>query len=196
MNVANFFFEAQYQGISVTMQGEKLRLSPASGRTIPPALLTLAALLKPEILTSLTAQAEEMLGLEEKQFSRSSFGYQKVGPPMQWLESFEIIATGPAPSDFSYSEWKETLTAATAFMNIWAGEAYSLAWNISEVIGLHPVAPRARRDCQGIAWSLADRLNVISLDGHGADLRTVRGVNQRWWRPGYSPAEKTTTQKA
>lgn len=117
-----------------------------------------------------------------------------LGLPPEWQEAFLEIIHGPTPSDFFLPEWEQYIQAGREFYSRWASEAYQLGWSLEDAFGLDATAPQARRDRRGLAWSLGNRVSILSLDARGADLVTELGVHQRWWRPGLSVAERIVTR--
>ena len=72
--------------------------------------------------------------------------------------------------------------AGVHFADNWALKAFELGWEPSEVFGLHPTAPAARVDAQGLAWLLGGGSRVVALDEEGADIVTPLGSRQRYYR--------------
>src|SRR5215208_7445804 len=54
-------------------------------------------------------------------------------------------------------------------------------WSDLDVFGCHPTRPDARFDCMGLVL-LLDRVEVVGVDEHGADLETSTGARQRYRR--------------
>jgi hypothetical protein len=87
-----------------------------------------------------------------------------------------------APTGFSPDRWRRIVDAAGRFIDRWADEAIRCGWCDLDLFGCNPDAPDRRFDAMGLVL-LLDRAEVVSIDGHGADLIVnPRGARQRYRR--------------
>lgn len=101
--------------------------------------------------------------------------------PLAWAEGYDAICMMPPPVDFWPERWRRTVDATGVSLDRWAGEAIRCGWSDLDVFGCHPDRPTVRRDCMGLIL-LLDRCQVVSVDPDGADLVTVTGARQRFYR--------------
>jgi hypothetical protein len=106
----------------------------------------------------------------------------EAGMPREWAEAFAPIAQSAAPGDFEPKRWQDTLDGMLRFCDEWAGRAAALGWQPSEVFSLDLTAPAARIDRRGLALLLGNGARVESIDSEGADIRTIGGARQRFYR--------------
>ena len=101
--------------------------------------------------------------------------------PRRWAEGFAALSSMPAPHGFSPERWHRIVDAAGAFLDRWAAEAIVAGWTDLDVFGADAAAPDKRFDCMGLVL-LLDRLEIVSIDPEGADLRSPTGAPQRYRR--------------
>jgi hypothetical protein len=104
-----------------------------------------------------------------------------AGVPRAWAEGFAALSTMPAPTGFSSARWQRIVDAAGGFLDRWASKAIECGWSDIDVFGCDADAPDRRFDCMGLVL-LLDRVEVVSIDPAGADLRFPDGVMQRYRR--------------
>jgi hypothetical protein len=104
-----------------------------------------------------------------------------AGVPRLWAEGFAALCAMPPQAGFSPERWRRIIDETGHFLDIWAGEAIRCGWSDLDVVGCHPNRPTARFDCMGLVL-LLDRCEVMSIDRDGADLKTVTGAHQRFYR--------------
>lgn len=102
--------------------------------------------------------------------------------PRDWAEPFAKLLRGSPPGYFSPTRWANVVAGATIFADEWATQALRLGWSAEEVFGLDDVAPAARHDRKGLAWSLSDGKRIAAIDQRGADILTGQGSKQRFYR--------------
>ena len=98
-----------------------------------------------------------------------------------WSEAYALLCTMTAPTGFSQPRWHRIIDATDRFLGRWAHEAIRCGWTNLDVFGCHPDRPTARFDCMGLVL-LLDRSEVVGIDPDGADLMTVTGARQRFYR--------------
>ncbi len=105
-----------------------------------------------------------------------------AGLPRDWAGPFAKLLCGEPPGDFGQSYWARVVDGANNFAGHWAAEAYRAGWTAADTFGLDEIKPAARHDRRGVAWFLSDGARVISLDAAGADIVTMQGSHQRFYR--------------
>lgn len=203
MNAARkLIIEAERNGASFELIGDRLRLVPAPGRKLPDDLILEARAHKRELIAVLSKDMtakEPDLGLSrfgpikikdltgestshDEMDERAAHFEHDAGFPREWADAFAKIVDGPVPGDFDAARWRAIVDGALVFADQWATEAHRLGWTVEEVFGLDKVAPNARLDQRGLAWLLGDGSTVAELDEQGADILTRRGARLRFYR--------------
>jgi hypothetical protein len=101
--------------------------------------------------------------------------------PREWAEGFAALCAMPPPTGFRPDRWQRIIEVTGVFLDRWAGEAIRCGWSDLDVFGCDPTAPTARFDCMGLVL-LLDRCEIVVIDRDGAELITVTGARQRFYR--------------
>lgn len=104
-----------------------------------------------------------------------------AGVPRRWAEGYAALSSMSAPTGFSPDRWRRIVDAAGRFIDRWADEAIRCGWCDLDLFGCNPDAPDRRFDAMGLVL-LLDRAEVVSIDGHGADLIVNPQVAQQRYR--------------
>jgi hypothetical protein len=104
-----------------------------------------------------------------------------VGVPNRWTEGFAVLCSMPSPAGFTPERWHRIIDATGTFIDRWAVRAIECGWSDLDVFGADPGRPDARFDCMGLVL-LLDRVEIVGIDEHGADLVTKTGARQRFRR--------------
>ena len=112
---------------------------------------------------------------------RAAIIEEGAGVPKRWAEGFAAMCSMPAPAGFSPERWQRIIDAAGVFIDKWAAKAIACGWADLDVFGCDSAAPDRRFDCMGLLL-LLDRMEVVAIDEHGADLCALTGDPQRYRR--------------
>lgn len=164
-----------------TSAGGDGRIGETTLKTLAP-LATLAGPKPKSQHASLAAPCVSTSTECEPWAARAASLERDAGLPSEWAALLARLLCGAPPGDFDSSHWARVAEGASIFAERWAAQAFRLGWSTREVFGLDEIAPSARHDRKGVAWFLTDGRRVVALDRGGADIETVRGVRQRFYR--------------
>jgi hypothetical protein len=89
-----------------------------------------------------------------------------------------------APLWGEHTEWMELVARLRGFEERWSATAEAARWNLVELWGLDPVAPRNRLSRMGGAWLACLRNHqVIQVDREAIRLVTRTSARQSIYRP-------------
>lgn len=180
MNAISIFGELRRAGISIRLDGETLRLKPASGGNLPPDLVERVRTAKPDLVAYLAASPAAPVDIDRLE-ERVAIMTVDGGLPEDIARGIAMLDTMPVPHGFAPIRWQSIVNAAAKFSDRWGSKALKLGWSPPELWGLHPEAPAARLDTRGLAFMLSDA-DVVAMDDRQAVLRLHRGGEQRYRR--------------
>lgn len=154
MTALRILHEAVRRGISITLQGDKLKLV---GSKQPPA----------HVIEAIRQHRADIVDHLQRANVRSI-------PPRGWIDGVARLADMPAPARFPARGWTEVVADANRFLETWAANAHYLGWQDWELFGCHRLAPWHRIQGMGLVLLLQGDA-VAALTAKEAAIRTRRG---------------------
>jgi hypothetical protein len=179
MNAAPLLEAVRHAGGTVTVSGNKLRLS--APEPLPDQLLEELRQHRSEIL-DLLSRNEQLVP------HRDRTDELKVPTPTieTWAEGIARLRTKLPPRDYPMSAWQQLLRDAERFLERWGPQAVALGWQDWELFGCCRFAPWGRIEGMGLVLLLRGN-EVVALTDSEAVIRTVRGARQTHPRKPYDP---------
>ena len=99
----------------------------------------------------------------------------EAGVPRTWAEGFAGLDRQRPLAGYSEMQWRKIIDGAGQFLDCWGAQAASLAWDVADVFGLDPRAPRNRYDAMGLVFLIGGG-RVTALDERSATIQRGRSI--------------------
>lgn len=155
MTALPILHEATRHDISITLQGDKLKLASSAK---PP----------PHIIEAIRQHRSDIIDHLKRLDARSI-------PPRGWIDGVASLADMPTPAKFSAANWNKVVVDASTFLETLAANAHRLGWRDWELFGCHRQAPWHRIQGLGLVPLLQGN-TIIALTSTEAAVRTRTGA--------------------
>ena len=158
--------EAARRGISVTLQGDKLKLASSEQ---PPA----------HIIEAIRQHRDDIVGHLKRVDAR-------LIPPRGWIDGVARLADMMTPAKFPAERWTRAVADATTFLETFAPNAHQFGWQDWELFGCHRQAPWHRIQGLGLVPLLQGN-TIVALTSSEAAVRTRTGATLTFRRKQTDP---------
>jgi hypothetical protein len=161
MTAPPILHEAACRGISITLQGDKLKVASSEQ---PPAHFV-------EAIRQHRADIVDHLKRVDA----------KLIPPRGWIDGVARLADMLTPARFPAARWTKVVADATRFLETWAANAHRLGWQDWELFRCHRQAPWHRIQGLGLVLLLQGN-TIVALTATEAAVRTRSSAAQTFRR--------------
>ena len=166
MTALPILHQARRHDISITLQGDKLKLASSAQ---PPI----------HIIEAIRQHRSDIIEHLKRLDVRSP-------PPRCWIDGVARLTEMRTPAKFPAANWNKVVGDAALFLETWAAKADSLGWHVWEVFGCHRRAPWHRIQGLGLVPLLQGQ-TIVALTSTEAAVRTRTGAMQTFRRKQADP---------